>query len=336
MPIGKPAAGADIYLLNDAMNRVPLGDIGEIYIGGMGLARGYLNRPELTTERFVERTGERLYRTGDLGRWGTDGRLQYLGRCDRQVKLHGIRIELGEIEAAIATHPHVQDCVVTTVATYHNADSATAESTPLSSASTQLAAYYVACEDSDDADADNIDSATLPITELRQAVHQRLPNSVCPAYFVPLDRLPLTANGKVDLAALPVPTQTHHSAVEFEPPQTEAEAALAQIWQQVLRVEQVGRHDDFFELGGDSIMAIQIAARYGDAGWSISPNQLFQHSQLADLATVAKLSSDADSKATDENVTDTAGTDPFALANLSDGQMDKLTALLNKADGAGG
>ncbi|MEL6816020.1 MAG: amino acid adenylation domain-containing protein, partial [Cyanobacteria bacterium J06598_3] len=257
--IGQPAAGADIYLLDDRLNRVPLGDVGEIFIGGPGLARGYLNRPELTAERFVMREGERLYRTGDLGRWEETGRLSYLGRCDRQVKLHGIRIELGEIEAAISAHPQVSECVVTPMAP------------SASKTATQLVAYVVPVAG---AAPERITAAAL-----RSFLAQSLPSAVRPAFWVALETIPLTANGKVDLAALPSPQiekargQTREQTAEESAiaPRTERETTVANVWQQVLRVDALGVDDNFFDLGGDSIMAIQIAARMSEAGFSLSP-----------------------------------------------------------------
>ncbi|MEM9164325.1 MAG: non-ribosomal peptide synthetase, partial [Cyanobacteria bacterium P01_F01_bin.4] len=287
VPIGKPAAGANIYLLDNHLNQVPWGDVGEIFIGGSGLTRGYLNQPQLTAERFLQRDGERLYRTGDLGRWEETGELTYLGRGDRQVKIRGHRVELGEIEAALAGHPEVSDCAVTV------------------SEIGQLTAYFVSRGAGEQGGQDaGFDVSAQPngmrgrgdaemgesiaIADLRGFLAQRLPGNWVPTYFVLLDEMPLTANGKVDFGALPDPqTSSLEGQVAFVAPQTPAEKALAEIWQQVLKVDRLGIRDNFFDLGGDSIRAIQIAARLSEAGWVISPNQIFQHSTLAELASLA-------------------------------------------------
>ncbi|MEL7328708.1 MAG: non-ribosomal peptide synthetase, partial [Cyanobacteria bacterium J06559_1] len=305
VPIGQPAAGADIYLLDGQLNRVPLGSVGEICIGGPGLARGYLNRPELTAQRFVMRAGERLYRTGDLGRWNQRGRLVYLGRCDRQVKIHGIRIELGEIEAVLMSYQQVSDCVVTPV-------------TKLGLEETQLAAYYVS-------------PVPLETAALRAFVAQRLPGSVRPVYFVWLEQIPLTNNGKVAVSQLPplysIPPEAR-TAVKQVAPSTSIERTIADIWQQVLRVESISVHDNFFDMGGDSIMAIQIAARLADAGVVISPNQIFQFATVAELAVVAVCKG---AESTSEEASAEASADT-PLVTLGSGQLDKLSALLDKAD----
>lgn len=318
VPIGQAAAGADIYLLDDCLNRVPWGDVGEIFIGGPGLARGYLNQPELTAKRFVWRAGERLYRTGDLGRWEENGKLTYLGRCDRQIKLHGLRIEPGEIEAALMTHPRIDDCVVSTYLPDKQSKQA--------SATQQLVAYYTS------------DIPTLSPDEIKGLVTQQLPQRIHPSYFIRLDRIPLTHNGKVDTAALPSPKEMSRDSTQsqdtptFVAPQTPIEKTLAGIWQQVLNMEAVGRHDSFFELGGDSIAAIQIAARAGDAGLEISPNQIFQCATLIELAGVIRQKRDADN-APDANVSEPAdSTQPYAFKPISSGQLDRISQLLDSAD----
>lgn len=302
--IGSPAAGASIYLLDEYLNDALWGEIGEIFIGGPGLARGYLNRPELTAERFIWRAGKCLYRTGDLGRWEENGQLTYLGRCDRQLKLNGIRIESGEIEAAIAAHPQVSTCVVS--ATQGTQTSAT-----------QLVAYYTS-------------HGEPPIAAaLRDVLAQRLPSSVHPARFVLLDRIPLTPNGKVDLAALPSPQiWDPDDQAAFVAPQTSTEKALTQIWQQVLQMDHLGIHDNFFDLGGDSIRAIQIAARMSEAGLGVSPDQIFRHATVSELAAALAF------KAAEQDFTagDSAVAGDFFLPKLKRGQMDKLSALLNQAD----
>ncbi|MEO1395486.1 MAG: amino acid adenylation domain-containing protein [Cyanobacteria bacterium J06634_5] len=334
VPIGVPAAGAEITLRDKHLNKVPLGDVGEIYIGGAGLARGYLNQPELTAERFVMKNGQRLYRTGDLGRWEETGKLSYLGRCDRQVKLRGIRVELGEIEAAIAAHPSVTNCVVTL--------------TKLADKQ-QLVAYYTTASSPTHL-APSLSSLALNelSDDLKTFIRQRLPLNVRPTHFVALTELPLTRNGKVDIHALPDPTaEGNNNYNTFAPPQSDTEKTLANIWQQVLSVQPIGLHDNFFDLGGDSILAIQIAARLTDAGITVSPNQLFQQATIAELA--AELTNDEKAKVEEANsrasaegakgtkidATDSPNRSEFHLPEISSGQMDKLSALLNKADKSG-
>ncbi|MEL6488475.1 MAG: amino acid adenylation domain-containing protein [Cyanobacteria bacterium J06621_3] len=308
VPIGRPAAGVDIHLLDEHFNRVPLGDVGEIFVGGPGLARGYLNLPALTAERFVTHEGARLYRTGDLGRWGTDGELAYLGRCDLQVKLNGIRIEPGEIEAALITHLHIHDCIVQLQSTSANSST--------SSGHQQLIAYYVPTPD-----------AELSSSILRNFLTSHLPSRIRPTRFVAISSVPLTPNGKVDLKALPTLQETNDPQSEFVAPEGEHEKMIAQIWQQLLHSDRISRHDNFFDLGGDSITAIQIAARLSEARLSISPNQLFTHSTIAELANVI---TEKTEKASIENSTAT-----FSLADISGTQLDKLSALLDQADRVG-
>ncbi len=303
--IGKPAAGAEIYLLDEQLDLVPQGTVGEICIGGPGVARGYLNRPELTAERFIDWHGKRLYRTGDLGRWQETGQLTYLGRRDRQVKIRGHRIELTEVEAAIIAHPQVKTCAVRVL---QWAPSDAGEGCEGSREKAQLAAYVV---------------GAVTTTDLGSFVARRLPKASVPAYFISLESLPLTANGKIDFAALPHPQGDRAaSRPTFVAPETKVEKLLAQVWQQVLGVERVGTQDDFFELGGDSIAAIQIAARLSDLGYGLAPNQIFHQSTVAVLATsVTPLDHPA-----------AAAPKDFALTQLDARQFDKLSALLDRAD----
>ncbi len=232
VPIGRPISGIRTWVLDAALNPVPPGVAGELYLGGIGLGRGYLNRPGLTAERFVADpfgTGERLYRSGDLVRWNMEGQLEYLGRLDHQVKIRGLRIELGEIEAQLLAQPAVREALVV------------AQEGP---GGARLVGY-VAGRD--------IDAGTL-----RERLGRTLPDYMVPGALVVLEALPLNANGKVDRKALPAPEQAGERA--YEPPQGEAEEALAAIWAEVLGIERVGRHDNFFELGGHSLLAIRITA----------------------------------------------------------------------------
>ncbi|ARO86883.1 non-ribosomal peptide synthetase [Nitrosospira lacus] len=265
IPIGRPIANTEIYVLDDRLQPVPIGVAGELYIGGEGLARGYLHQPELTAERFIPhpfRAGARVYRTGDWVRYLPDANLEFLGRRDQQVKVRGFRVELGEVEAALRGYPGVREAVATV-----------REDTP---GDKRLAAYVV---------ADKAPSAS----EWRSFLQARLPDYMVPSAFVALPALPLTANGKIDRAALPVPAMAREA--EAAVPRTEDEQRLAEIFAQVLRLDQVGVHDNFFELGGDSILAIQIVARARGRGLRFTPRQLFERPTIAGLLTVANTGS---------------------------------------------
>ncbi|MFC7443125.1 amino acid adenylation domain-containing protein [Laceyella putida] len=259
--IGKPIANNRIYVLNRHQQLQPVGVPGELCISGASLARGYLNRPELTAEKFVANpfdSGTRLYKTGDLVRWLPDGNLEFLGRVDDQVKIRGYRIELGEISTRLLQHPAVKEALVL--------------ARPMADEQLELCAYYTAND-------------ACTIAELRVHLAQELPDYMVPAHFMELKQFPLTANGKVDKRALPVPeagTETR----EYVAPRTQTERILAQVWQEVLHLERVGIHDPFFELGGDSIKAMQIAARLTPYQWKLRLKDLFQHPTIAELAAV--------------------------------------------------
>ena len=267
--IGRPIAGLRTYVLDAAMQLVPPGVPGELHLGGLGLGRGYAGRPGLTAERFVADPfdatgGGRLYRTGDLVRWNEDGELDYLGRLDHQIKLRGLRIELGEIEAQLLAQPEVGEAVVVA-----------REDTGAGSAAALVA--YVAARP----------GAPAPDTALlRQRLALALPEHMVPAAIVPLERLPLNANGKLDRKALPAPGQALARA--FEPPLGDAETALAAIWAELLGVQRVGRSDHFFELGGHSLLSVQLAAR-AEAVLQrpLSLQDIFRHPVLKDMAAAA-------------------------------------------------
>ncbi|NMO18674.1 non-ribosomal peptide synthase/polyketide synthase, partial [Pyxidicoccus fallax] len=238
VPIGRPITNTSAYVLDTWMRPVPVGVPGELYVGGEGLAVGYVGRPELTAERFVPNPfgdGERLYRTGDLVRWKGDGKLEFIGRRDGQVKVRGFRIELGEVETALAQHTGVSEAVV--VAREDGAEGK------------RLVAYVAAKE-----------GAALDAASLRTHLKQRLPEYMVPSAYVVLDVLPLTPNGKVDRKALPAPDAAGTSDEQFEAPRTETEKKLAAIFAEVLNVARVGLHDDFFELGGHSLLATQLVS----------------------------------------------------------------------------
>ncbi|MDQ3899571.1 MAG: amino acid adenylation domain-containing protein, partial [Actinomycetota bacterium] len=239
-PIGCPITNTQAYVLDASLRLVPVGVPGELYLAGRRLARGYLHHPGLTAQRFVANPfgapGQRMYRTGDVVRWNTDGQLEYVGRTDHQVKIRGFRIELGEIEAALLDHRHV----VGAVAVVQEDDSG----------HKRLIAYVVPAT-----------GQTIDTDQLRTLLGHRLPDYMVPSAFVLLDQLPLNPNGKLDRRALPTPdftTTTRHSYVA---PRTELEQALAEIWAEVLGIDQVGVEDNFFELGGDSLRSLQLTSR---------------------------------------------------------------------------
>ncbi|GCE14872.1 non-ribosomal peptide synthetase [Tengunoibacter tsumagoiensis] len=269
IPIGRPIRYSSVYVLDRYRQPVPMGVIGELYTGGHGLARGYVGRSELTAERFVPHPfsatgGERLYRTGDLVRWRADGVLEYVGRADQQVKVRGYRIELGEIEQALRQQEAVRDAIVLA-----------REDAP---GIKRLVAYLVLEE-----------HATIDWDTIQVSLQERLPEYMVPALHVVIDAFPLTPNGKVDRRALPAPEYAHLAdAQSYVAPGDQREQVLVAIWQQVLGVEQIGIHDNFFSLGGDSILSLQVAARARQQGFILTPRQLFQSPTIAELS--AKLS----------------------------------------------
>ena len=246
VPIGRPIANTQVYVLDPHLQPVPIGVPGELYVGGAGLTRGYLNRPELTAERFIphpfsHEPGARLYKTGDLVRYRPDGNLEYLGRLDQQVKLRGIRIELGEIEAALAQHPAVRETVVIV-----------REDIP---GEPRLVAYVVPAQE-----------PGPTCRELRRFLEKQLPAAMVPATFVMLETLPLTPSGKVDRRALPQPDPSRPALEDhYVAPRTPIEQQVVAIWCHLLGLERVGIHDNFFELGGHSLLAMQLLSRVRDA-----------------------------------------------------------------------
>jgi amino acid adenylation domain-containing protein len=241
-PLGRPIAGTEIYILDKQRQIVPHRVTGEIYLGGAGLARGYLNRPDITAERFVPHPfstepGARLYKTGDMARYLEDGNIEFVGRVDGQVKIRGFRIELGEIEAALSRHERVRECVV--VARDDDAGEK------------RLVGYIVDGE-----------GEPLSTGELREHLKHQLPEYMIPTAFIMLDELPLTHNGKVARESLPAPD---HARPELDSvyvaPQTEVEKLIADVWQDVLKIERVGTHDNFFDLGGHSLLVVQVQRR---------------------------------------------------------------------------
>jgi amino acid adenylation domain-containing protein/non-ribosomal peptide synthase protein (TIGR01720 family) len=266
VPIGKPIMNYQVYVLDRSLNLQPIGCIGELCIGGVGLARGYLGAEELTAAKFVAnpfRPAERLYRSGDLARWLPDGNLEFRGRIDQQVKIRGYRIELGEIEHALGRHPEVQQAVVVA-----------RQAKP---AGTYLTAYVVMSP-----------GARTATEALREFLAHALPDYMVPARFMRLGEFPRMISGKVDRKALPEPDWSKR-AIEHAatPPGNRREEILVGIWQQVLGIANVGVDDNFFALGGDSILSLQIIARASQAGVKVTLRQLFQERTIARLAAVA-------------------------------------------------
>ncbi|VVE23382.1 Tyrocidine synthase 3 [Pandoraea horticolens] len=262
VPIGRALEGRRLYIVTPDMTLAPQGAIGELLIGGDLLARGYLERAAQTAERFVPdpfgAPGSRAYRTGDLVRWRADGALEYIGRADFQVKIRGFRVELGEIEAALLAQPGVREAVVAAFD---------------SDAGTRLAAYVTGQEG-------RIPDAAV----LRAALEASLPTPLVPSAIVALDVLPMTPGGKLDRGALPAPWFEQNGYVA---PASEREVALAEVWAEVLGVTRVGRDDNFFSLGGDSILVLRVVARAAARSITLSPRQLFVHRSLAALAAAS-------------------------------------------------
>jgi amino acid adenylation domain-containing protein len=263
VPIGRAAANAEIYVLDAALNPVPQNVTGELFISGDGLARSYLDQPELTAARFLENpftASQKMYKTGDLARWLPGGILEFLGRADGQVKLSGFRIELGEIEVVLVQHPAVREVVA---AVWNE----------------RLVAYLVPASETG-----------VDISQLRQFIQERVPHFMVPAIFIKLDALPLTENGKVDRKNLPVPDGQRPESVDmYAPPETSMEKSIAAMWQEVLGVKDPGIHDDFFHLGGQSIMAIRIIQRINQAFQINLPMRaIFTEPSIASLALLVE------------------------------------------------
>lgn len=266
--IGRAISNTQSYLLDSRMQPVVIGAAGVLHIGGIGVGRGYWNRPDLTAERFIpdpfsHESGCRMYISGDVCSHRPDGNIEYMGRVDHQVKIHGFRIETGEIEATLAQHAELLDAVV--IARDDSADSK------------RLVAYIVPKQ----MPGPGVDS-------LRHFLQSKLPLYMVPSAFVALDKFPLTQSGKIDRKQLPRPADARpQQQAGFAAPRTPVERLLADIWAKVLRIDQVGIYDNFFNLGGDSILSIQISAKANQAGLRLVPQQLFQHQTIESLATVA-------------------------------------------------
>ncbi|MEU1037764.1 amino acid adenylation domain-containing protein [Streptomyces sp. NPDC005907] len=298
IPIGHPIWNTELYVLDSRLRPLPPGVFGDLYIAGAGLARGYHDRRGMTAERFVAcpfgEPGRRMYRTGDLARWNADGELEFAGRADHQVKIRGFRVEPQETEDTLTGHPGVLRAAVV------------ARPGRAADGAAQLVAYVVPATSggSGGTGTDWDLHAGLDIAELRGFVAARLPAHLVPAAFVALDRMPLTANGKLDRAGLPEPEFTGRA---HRPPRTPDETLLATAFADVLGLSHIGIDDDFFTLGGDSIRAIQVVGRARAGGLALSPRTVFECRTVAALAQAA-----------------THGTAPVALAELDGGGVGLL------------
>ena len=262
-PIGRPISNTRIYVLDQYTQPVPIGVVGELYIGGAGVARGYWNLPGLTAARFIPSPfvkGDRLYRTGDLARYLPDGNLEFMGRNDSQVKVRGFRIELGEVESRLLQHPGIRDAVILA-----------REDVP---GEKRLVAYYTQQSD-----------ARVSIDALRTHLMASLPEYMVPAAYVALETMPLTPNGK--LARKDLPTPASGSKTKLAAPQTELEGRLAECFSELLGVKEVDRADDFFELGGHSILTFRLRnAIMARTGIKVAITAIFEHPTVASLAAL--------------------------------------------------
>jgi acyl-coenzyme A synthetase/AMP-(fatty) acid ligase/acyl carrier protein len=265
VPIGRPVWNTELYVLDADLRPVPPGVPGELYLAGVQLARGYFGKPGLTADRFVANPfgtasdrsgGTRMYRTGDLARWTADGAVEYLGRTDHQVKIRGFRIELGEVESVLAGRPDVDEAVVV-------------------ERDGKLVAY--------------VTDAQVDVTALDEAAAATLPEYMVPSAVVAMDRLPLSPNGKLDRRALPDPDWNANSGTEYVAPRTETEEALAEIWAEVLDLDRVGVEDNFFALGGDSILSLHITSRTKAAfDVTLSPRDVLTARTVSSLADLVE------------------------------------------------
>ena len=286
VPIGRAIANTQLYILDRYLHPVPVGIGGELYIGGAGVARGYLHRPDLTAERFIPNpfvAGERLYKTGDLARYRADGIIEYLGRIDHQVKIRGFRIELAEIEAVLSQHPKVRECAILAKCD-------------------RLIAYAVLHP-----------GETLTVSELRNYLAEKLPGYMVPSGLVTLDEMPLTVNGKVDRQALPAQESLRPELeVAYVAPQTELEQIIATIWQEVLHLEKVGIYDNFFDLGGHSLLIVQVHSRLqARLERNISMVEMFKYPTIELLAN--HLSFNREEKPIFEEISDLAQKQKLAI-----------------------
>lgn len=321
VPIGRPISNMQMYVLDEEMRLLPTGTIGEIYIGGEGVARGYLGRPSLTAQRFVPdpfsaEPGKRLYRSGDLGQMRADGEMEYLGRTDAQVKIRGFRVELGEVESVLRRHSLVKESAVILQGTGEEK---------------RLLGYLVLAEDN----GEDRELRRGIKEEIKAYLRRELPEYMVPKDIIVLQRMPLTPNGKVDRKALPLPSREFREDTESYSELSPVGKTLARLWCEFLNLERVGVNENFFAIGGDSILAVQIAFKAKQMGIIFHPVQLFRHPTIAQLESVIG-SPSAESLENDHRQKPTlvsgqsAQTVPldFPLANLS---QEKLNQILRKA-----
>ncbi len=307
-PIGSPVPGAALFVLDQWLRPAPEGVVGELYVAGTGVATGYSRRPGLTASRFMAcpfgKPGDRMYRTGDLVRWGEDGQLQYLGRSDEQVKIRGYRIELGEVQAALARLDGVEQAVVIA-----------REDRP---GDKRLVGYITGSADP---------------TALRADLAQRLPTYMVPAAIVTIESIPLTVNGKLDKRALPAPEYRSNGS-DYRAPSTPVEEILAEIYAQVLGQQRVGVDDSFFDLGGDSILSMQVVARARAAGVSCRPRDIFVEQTVSRLAQVSAFT-DAESAVVDDGIGPVVATPIMRWLQTVQGPVDEFnqTLVLQAPDG---
>jgi|GEM_PF-1049508 len=268
IPIGYPIANSTLYILDEYLKPVPIGVPGEIYLGGYGLAQGYLNDPEKTANAFIPNpipdvNEDRLYKTGDLGKWLPDGSVDFLGRIDTQVKIKGHRIELGEIESVLTGHREIKDSVV--IVKEHQGGNRL------------LVAYYVAPKE-------------ISVSNLRSFLKDRVPDYMIPHIFIMLDGFPLNSNGKVDKSALPEPKGLRpEMETKYVAPRNATEQVIVDVWKEVIGVDKIGVYDNFFDLGGDSIISLQVVSRLNQKGYNIQPRDILQYQCIADLAPAADI-----------------------------------------------
>ncbi|WP_213506768.1 non-ribosomal peptide synthetase [Paenibacillus faecis] len=260
VPIGPPISNSTAYIVDKYGNLNPVGVPGELWVGGDGVARGYINNEALTAQKFIPNPfvpGDRVYRTGDAAKWLPDGTIEFIGRLDNQVKIRGFRVETGEIENLLLSHPSVKETVVLVK--------------DQGDASTKFLCAYVAAE------------VELTGSVLKEYLARQLPDYMIPSVFVFMEQLPLNVNGKVDRKALPEP-EYDGNEVEYTPPRDGVEAAVVQVWSEILGINRISVHSNFFELGGHSLKAMQMVTRLADLGWKLSINQVFTHQTPAELA----------------------------------------------------
>ena len=295
IPIGRPIANSEIYILDEFLEPVPRDVPGELYCAGDGLARGYLGRPDLTVHAFIPHPfsldgGERLYRTGDVGYWNEHGQIVFLGRDDDQVKIRGFRIELGEIETQLRAISGVENAIVCA---------------RRASGTHELVAYLLA------------DMEIKDPVKVRETLRAVLPTYMVPTHIVFLDTFPLNATGKVNRRALPTPEEWVTDVAENERPEGSVESVIAGVWANILAMSAVGRTQNFFSLGGDSIKAIQCVAKMRDDGIQVRLADFFLYPTVAELALHAQVESPIDVQVVDVMERGTIGPDPTLVAHMS-------------------